>query len=73
MKTRFLYKDRDGNGSTMGWVVWSHNHLHQRRQFATDGVRFFYQPTTRSPFEIVSESDMPAAARQALKDAKESK
>lgn len=70
MKTRFLYKDRDGNGSTTGWVVWSHNRLHQRRQFATDGVRFFYQPTVSSEFIPVSESELPDAARSALNAAK---
>jgi hypothetical protein len=70
-QTRFLIKDRDGKGSTTGWVVWAHNYLNQRRQFATDGVKFFYQKTKRDPFEEVSESSLPANAAEALRKARE--
>jgi hypothetical protein len=64
---RFLYRDADGDKcSTSGWVVWAHNRLLQRRQFATDGVRFFYQPAKDGLFIIVSESDLPDGARAAL-------
>lgn len=68
-RTRFLTKDRDGKGSTTGWVVWAQNRLLQHRQFATDGVKFFYQPTKRSPFIPVTESELPQGAAEALKQA----
>jgi len=70
-KVRFLYRDADGDKcSTTGWVVWAHNRLLQRRQFATDGVRIFYQPATDKPFIIVSDSELPDGARVALKAAR---
>jgi hypothetical protein len=66
-KIRFLYQDADGDKcSTTGWIVWAHNRLLQRRQFATDGVRFFYQPAKDKPFIIVPESELPDGARAAL-------
>jgi hypothetical protein len=58
-KQRFSFKDQDGKSSTTGWVVFAYNHLYQRRQFATDGVRYFYQPTLRDDFIIVGESELP--------------
>ena len=69
MKTRFLVKDRDGAGSVSGWECWAHNVLIQRRQFATDGVRVFYQHKTSAPFVQVNERDLPANAREALASA----
>lgn len=56
MKTRFLIKD----GSTTGTVIWGHNYLNQRRQFAFDGVKFYYQPSTREPFIEVQASEVPS-------------
>jgi hypothetical protein len=70
-QVRFLIKDRDGKGSTTGWVVWAHNRLMQRRQFATDGVKFYYQPTKRSPFLPATESELPREAAEALKRAQQ--
>jgi hypothetical protein len=70
-KTRILCKDNDGKKySTPAWVVWGHNYLNQRRQFATDGVKTFYQPTTRSDFIIVSESELPRKVYFSLCDAR---
>ncbi len=54
-------------GSTPAWLVWGHNYLNQRRRFAYDGVRWFYQPTTRSRFREVSERDIPCNVREAMK------
>lgn len=65
-RARIGFRDQDGNGSTTATVVWAHNHLNQRRQFATDGVRFFYQPGKRDSFVIVNERNIPAAARKTL-------
>ena len=47
------------NGSTTAYVVWGQNHLLQRRQFAWDGRQWYYQPTTRSPFQPVNGMDVP--------------
>jgi hypothetical protein len=65
-KKHILTKDREGKGLTSAWVIWGHNRLNQRRQVATDGVLFWYQPTTRSPFVPVSEQDIPDAVRRDL-------
>ena len=55
-------------GSTTGYVIWAHNHLNQRRQFAFDGRYWFYQPTTRSSFIKVNPRDLPKNAVSAMSD-----
>lgn len=72
-KTRILFKDTDGQKtSTSAWVVNAKNHLLQIRQFATDGVRFFYQPKKQDPFIIVSETEMPTIAKELLESERNS-
>ncbi len=56
------------DGSTTAWVIWGQNYLLQKRQFAFDGVVWFYQPTTRSKFMVVSEGDVPQGVRTAMRD-----
>ncbi len=46
-------------GSTTAYVVEAQNHLLQKRQFAFDGVFWFYQPDSRSPFQKVNTMDVP--------------
>jgi hypothetical protein len=63
-KKRFYYEDQGEKCSTTGLVVWGHNHLMQRRQFAFDGQRYFYQSNPSKLFIIVSKSDLPQGVRQ---------
>ncbi len=70
-KTRIRFKDTDGETTvTSAWVVNAANHINQTRQFATDGVRYFYQPNSSSLFRIVNEQDLPDNARHALDSAR---
>lgn len=60
-KTRILTidpKSKEKTG-TSAYVVTGQNHLLQKRQFAFDGRDWFYQPTTRSPFQKVNPMDLP--------------
>lgn len=56
-------------GSTTAYVIWGQNHLLQKRQFAWDGVIWYYQPTTRSNFMVVNEQDVPLSVRNGMSDA----
>lgn len=47
------------DSSTTAYVVWGQNHLLQKRQFAFDGQRWFYQPDTRTMFIQVNPMDVP--------------
>ena len=46
-------------GQVTAYVVWGQNHLLQKRQFAWDGRYWYYQPTTRDPFQKVNGMDLP--------------
>lgn len=48
------------------WVIWGHNYLHQRRQFAYDGRYWFYQPTIRSAFQEIGAEWIPPAVVEAM-------
>ena len=67
-KIRFMTIDpaTKETGSTTGYVVWSSNHLNQKRQFAFDGRFWYYQPTTRSNFQKVGKGDLPGVAVDAM-------
>lgn len=65
-KVRIGYKDQDGTGSTTATVITAKNHLLQIRQFAFDGRRWFYQPDTRSSFQVVNSRDVPETAVQLM-------
>ncbi len=53
-------------GDTHAYVIWGHNYLNQRRRFAYDGVRWFYQPTTRARFREVSARGVPLPVHEAM-------
>lgn len=65
-KTRIIYTERGVEGSTSAYLTWGHNHLHQRRQFATDGVKWFYQPDASAKFGLVGQDWMPKEPRNIL-------
>lgn len=71
-RTRFLTKIREELSSTTGTVIWGHNRLNQRRQFAFDGVQWFYQPDKRSPFVPVNGDDVPKPVKDAMDHARAS-
>jgi hypothetical protein len=54
-RRRILTKD----GSTTAYLVWGQNHLLQKRQFAYDGVKWYYQPSVREKFIQVNTMDVP--------------
>lgn len=51
-------KDKE-RGSVSAYVVEAQNHLLQTRNFAYDGRFWFYQPTSRGPFQQVNTADVP--------------
>jgi hypothetical protein len=57
-KQRIVVKDGD-TSSTAAYVVTGQNHLLQKRQFAFDGRKWFYQPDNRSKFQPVNAMDVP--------------
>jgi len=67
IRTRIGIEDRDGKGSTSAYVGWFFNALMQRRQIAFDGVKWFVQADTRSPFKPVSEEEVPAEVKNRFK------
>ncbi len=68
VKQRIGFLDADGEKcSTAAYVVTGLNHLNQKRQFATDGVRFFYQPRNDAWFIIVDERDVPETVKLLLR------
>lgn len=65
MKTKFQFEDKDGLGSTSGYVFQAQNGQNKVRQYAFDGVKWFYQQTKNQPFlevpmSVVSEDALAA-------------
>lgn len=67
-KIRILTQDTQSKEKTgmIAYVVTGQNHLLQKRQFAFDGRDWFYQPTTRSPFQKVNPNDLPENVVEAM-------
>jgi hypothetical protein len=65
-KTRFLVKFKDDVGSVTGEVITGYNFLNQMREFAFDGVRWFYQPKKEAAFIEVSGSEVPDNVIQSM-------
>ena len=63
-RQRIGIKDRDEKSSCLCYVSDFHNYLNQTRRIAFDGVKWFYQPNTRSSFIPVSESDVPKDVKE---------
>lgn len=67
-RQRFATKIDEETGSTTGVVLFDHNKLNQRRLFAFDGGRYFYQPDLRSSFLIVSETELSENLKKSLQE-----
>jgi hypothetical protein len=56
---RIGVEDRDGRGSCTAWVVWGFNRLMQKRQFAFEGRKWYYQPKSEAWFIPVTATEVP--------------
>lgn len=61
MRVRFGYENKYGMCSVSGVVIKRYNGLSKIRQYAFDGVRYFYQPSTKGSFIQVPVDDINPA------------
>lgn len=58
MRVRFGYENKYGMSSVNGVVIKRYNGLSKMRQYAFDGVRYFYQPSMKGSFIQVPVDDI---------------
>ena len=67
IQTRIVYESAQGNCSTFVYIVEARLHTNAPlRQFAFDGLRYFYQQSMSKPFIEVPESFVPEFVRESL-------